>query len=91
MDIVFIHIFRSLLASVGIDEDFDIKIQTDIVFTELADILKMGLVQYDSCWKFEDSDMFCLNEEEKDLYFVYTLNDDGASSVDREDDYLTQI
>lgn len=61
MDIVFIHVFRSLMCTVGIDEDFDIKIDTEAVFGSLCSILGMSLGNYNSCWKFEDSDMFCLD------------------------------
>lgn len=63
MDIVFIHIIRSLLVYVGIDEDFDTKINTDTVFGELCNMLEMGLAKYGDCWKFEDSDMFCLDQD----------------------------
>lgn len=32
----------------------------------------MRLEKFNDCWKFEDSDMFCLDEDGKDLYFVFS-------------------
>lgn len=32
MDMVFIHILRSLLANLNVNEEFDVKIPTEIVF-----------------------------------------------------------
>ena len=42
-------------------------------------MLEMGLAKYGLCWKFEDSDMFCLDENGGDLYFVYSMNDEIGS------------
>lgn len=39
MDTVFIHILRSLLASQNINEEFDVKIPSEVVFGELASLL----------------------------------------------------
>jgi hypothetical protein len=36
IDLVFIHIFRSLLAARDINEPFEVKIQTETVFGEFA-------------------------------------------------------
>lgn len=62
MDMVFIHILRSLLATLNINEEFDVKIPTEIVFEELSNILGLKVTSYGNCWKFEDSDMFCYEE-----------------------------
>ena len=62
MDTVFIHIFRSLLASQNINEEFDRKIQSEVVFVELSNVLELNIASYGNCWKFEDSDMFCYEE-----------------------------
>ena len=59
MDTIFIHIFRSLLATQNINEQFDVKIPTEVVFGELCNMLELSIASYGNCWKFEDSDMFC--------------------------------
>lgn len=62
MDSIFIHIFRSLLASQNINEEFDVKIPSEVVFTQLCTLLDLNITSYGNCWKFEDSDMFCYEE-----------------------------
>lgn len=60
MDIVFVHICRSLLASQGVDYNFQAKIPTNVVFSELSSLLGFNVVSFNgNCWKFEESDMFC--------------------------------
>lgn len=65
MDTVFVHIFRSILATQGINYAFNEKIPTDVVFSELSALLGLGVESFNaSCWKFADSDMFCYEHAE---------------------------
>ena len=73
IDLVFIHIFRSLLAARGINEPFEMSIQTELVFGEFAEPLGLNITSYGNCWKFEDSDMFCFEEDENRLYLAYIV------------------
>ncbi len=41
------------------------------MFVELCNLLGLSLTAYVSCWKFEDSDMFCLEHTEQELYIAY--------------------
>lgn len=63
IDLVFIHIFRSLLAARNVNEPFELRIETEIVFGEFAEPLGLNVTSYGNCWKFEDSDMFCFEED----------------------------
>lgn len=78
MDTVFIHILRSILASQGINVPFEAKIPTSTVFGELASLLGMTLTEHGgNCWKFEDSDMFCYEHNEEEIYLAYTVDNSG--------------
>ena len=69
------HVIRSFLFYLGINEEFEKEIQTEVLFIQLAEQLGMRLTCYSFekgvCWKFEDSDMFCLDEREGKLYLAY--------------------
>ena len=73
IDIVCIHIFRSILAAKGINEPFEAKIPTESVFGEFAEPLGLNVTSYGNCWKFEDSDMFCYEEDEDRLFLAYIV------------------
>lgn len=73
IDLVFVHIFRSLLAQREINEPFELRIQTELVFGEFAEPLGLNITSYGNCWKFEDSDMFCFEEDESRLYLAYIV------------------
>jgi hypothetical protein len=60
IDMVMIHLLRSVLANEGHNEEFSSRIDTNIVFGELSSLLGLSLTTYGSCWKFDDSDIFCL-------------------------------
>ena len=64
MDDVMIHIIRSLLVSFNIRAAFDEKIPSDLLFKEMSSLLQLSLTSYGNCWKFEESDMFCYEEND---------------------------
>lgn len=80
MDIVLIHILRSILYYGGIDEEFETKIETEQVFTCLSGVFGMKMQKFGDCWKFGDSDMFCLDEDGTDLYFVFVTSPEIETS-----------
>ena len=74
IDQIMIHILRSILLNQGINEEFSAFIPTDTVFGELSAIIGLNVASYGNCWKFEDSDMFCLETEQNLLFVAYVLD-----------------
>lgn len=60
IDEVMVHILRSILANEGHNQEFHARIDTNLAFSELSALLGLGLTPYGNCWKFDDSDIFCL-------------------------------
>lgn len=82
MDSVFVHIYRSILASQGIDYSYQTKIPTAVVFGEIGHLLGLNIESYNSnCWKFADSDMFCYEDNENSIYLAY-IHEANISSED---------
>lgn len=71
IDIVMIHIMRSLLVTKGINPDFNSKIETGAVFSELSGIFRLKLSNFKNYWVFEDSDFIVHAESEWELYISY--------------------
>ena len=40
----------------------------------------MNITSYGNCWKFEDSDMFCFEEDEEKLYLAYIVEGGEAQT-----------
>jgi hypothetical protein len=86
IDTVFIHILRSILASQGINLTFESKIPTATVFGELASLLGFTVTEHGgNCWKFEDSDMFCYEHNDNELYLAYTVDTGNVTSEEASD------
>lgn len=75
IDTIMIHVIRSFLFYLGVNEEFEKEIPTEVVFIQLAEQIGLRLTCYSFdrgvCWRFEDSDMFCLDEGEGKLYLAY--------------------
>lgn len=75
MDTVFIHIFRSILANQDINFPFGTKIPTETVIGELSGLLGLVVQAFgNNCWKFDDSDMFCYEHNENELYLAFIVD-----------------
>lgn len=69
------HIFRSILASQDINFPFGAKIPTETVIGELSGLLGLAVQAFgNNCWKFDDSDMFCYEYSDNELYLAYILD-----------------
>lgn len=89
IDTVFIHIIRSILASQGVSVPFESKIPTPHLFQALTGLIGMNLTQHSgNCWKFEDSDMFCYELSEDELYLAYTVDTGNVTSEEASDNPL---
>jgi hypothetical protein len=87
MDTVFIHIFRSILASQNINYPFDVKIPTETVIGELSGLLGLTVQAFGvNCWKFDDSDIFCYEHSENELYLAYILDAGVVTSEEASND-----
>lgn len=74
IDQVMIHILRSILLNQGINEEFASYIPTETVFGEFSSIIGLSITSYGNCWKFEDSDMFCYEQNERAIYLAYIVD-----------------
>lgn len=80
MDTVFVHIIRSILASQGEDYAFQSKIPTGTFFTEMSNLTSISVESFNNnCWKFVDSDMFCYEYSDDQLYLAYILEPPAIS------------
>ena len=81
IDIVMIHIMRSLLVTKDINPDFNEKIETKIVFKELSDIFKLKLSSWKDYWVFEDSEFIVHAESEWEIYISYRESRENQEKI----------
>lgn len=75
MDTVLVHILRSILASQDINFPFNSKIPTETVIGELSGLLGLVVQAFgNNCWKFDDSDMFCYEDNDNELYLAFIID-----------------
>jgi len=75
IDEVLIYVIRSVLANEGHNQDFHSGIDSNLAFSELSVLLGLSITPYGNCWKFDDSDIFCLEQDRSELYLVYISGD----------------
>ena len=68
LDSIFLNVFKTFLLDFKVLNNFDSQISSGTAIQELANIFDLGLTKIGKCYRFDEADMFCYFENDKEVY-----------------------